>query len=397
MPPPRSRSPGSRRPPRSLKVGVVYVSPIAEIGWTRQHSLGAEAIAAAFGDRVDVTALDNVYDPQSAERVFAELASTGNRLIFGTSFSHGTPMLKVAPRFPDVAFEHCSGLKHLDNLGTFEAKYYEGTYLAGIAAGHVTQSKKLGFIGGFPIPDIVGPGNAMLLGAQSVDPSITCHVIFLNSWYDPAKEKEATATLVSQGCDVICSMTDTATVCAGGGAEGRMVDRLRERHARLRADEEPHLLHARLEQHLRGRGAGRTRRTWKSEVRWQGVKEGVVTMSPWNNQALGRRARPACEGGSRRSGAAPCIPTRASFGTSRARSARRREAGCPTPISVASTGSSRAWSATSQVDPASSPSRSGPRMARAALDPQVEPDAALKVHQDRVSRCRRRFANSLWN
>ena len=268
----------------ALKVGIVYVSPIAEIGWTRQHSLGAEAIAAAFGDRVDVTALDNVYDPQSAERVFAELAATGNRLIFGTSFSHGTPMLKVAPRFPDVAFEHCSGLKHLDNLGTFEAKYYEGTYLAGIAAGHVTRSKKLGFIGGFPIPDIVGPGNAMLLGAQSVDPSTTCHVIFLNSWYDPAKEKEATATLVSQGCDVICSMTDTATGVQvaeqkGAWSIGYASD--------MRSfGPTKNLTSFMLDWSSIYVGAAKDvlDGTWKSEVRWQGVKEGVVTMAPWNDQ-----------------------------------------------------------------------------------------------------------------
>ena len=267
-----------------LKVGVVYVSPIAEIGWTRQHSLGAEAIAAAFGDRVDVTALDNVYDPQSAERVFAELASTGNRLIFGTSFSHGTPMLKVAPRFPDVAFEHCSGLKHLDNLGTFEAKYYEGTYLAGIAAGHVTQSKKLGFIGGFPIPDIVGPGNAMLLGAQSVDPSVTCHVIFLNSWYDPAKEKEATATLVSQGCDVICSMTDTATGVQVAEEKGAWSIGYASDMRGFGPTKNLSSFMLDWSSIYVGAAKDVLEGSWKSEVRWQGVKEGVVTMAPWNDQ-----------------------------------------------------------------------------------------------------------------
>ena len=267
-----------------LKVGIVYVSPISEIGWTKQHSLGAQAIADTFGDRVSITAIDNVWDPQAGERVFRELASTGHGLVFGTSFSHSTPIQKVAPRFPDVAFEHCSGLKHFNNLGTFEAKYYEGTYLAGIAGGHVTQSKKLGFIGGFPIPDIVGPGNAMLLGAQSVDPSITCSVIFLNSWFDPAKEKEATAALVAQGCDVICSMTDTATgvqVAEQDGAwsigyasDMRMFGPTRN------------LTSFMLDWTSVYVGAARDvlDGTWTSEVRWQGVKEGVVKMSPYNDQ-----------------------------------------------------------------------------------------------------------------
>lgn len=203
--------PGIASADEKLKVGAVYVSPVSEIGWTKQHSLGIDAIKAEFGDNVELTTIDNIFLPQDAERVFRELASAGNKLVFGTSFSHGTPMQKVAPRFPDVAFEHCSGIKHLNNLGTFEAKYFEGTYIAGITAGHVSKSAKIGFIGGFPIPDIVGPGNALLRGAQSVNPDITCNVIFLNSWFDPGKEKEAAKTLIAQGCDVICSMTDTAT------------------------------------------------------------------------------------------------------------------------------------------------------------------------------------------
>ena len=75
-----------------LKIGVVYVSPIAEIGWTKQHSLGVDAIKAALGDKVEITVLDNIFMPQDAERVFRELAAAGNKLIFGTSFSHGTPI-----------------------------------------------------------------------------------------------------------------------------------------------------------------------------------------------------------------------------------------------------------------------------------------------------------------
>ena len=161
-----------------LKIGQVNASPAAEIGWAKQHALGIDAIKAEFGDKVAVTVIDSIFMPQDAERVFRELASAGNKLIFGTSFSLGTPMQKVAPRFPEVAFEHCSGIVGLPNLGTFEAKYYEGAYVAGVAAGHMSKSGKLGFVGGFPIPDIIGPANAILLGAQSVNPAATCNVVY---------------------------------------------------------------------------------------------------------------------------------------------------------------------------------------------------------------------------
>ena len=265
-----------------LKVGAVYVSPVSEIGWTKQHNLGVEAIKAEFGDNVETTVIENIYMPQDAERVFRELAASGHDLVIGTSFSHGTPMQKVAPRFPDVAFEHCSGIKHLDNLGTFEAKYYEGTYTAGVTAGHVSKSAKIGFIGGFPIPDIVGPANALLLGAQSVNPDTTCSVIFLNSWFDPGKEKEAAKALISQGCDVICSMTDTATGVQVAGENdvwsiGYASDMAQFGNGK-------HLTAFTLNwapvyvQAAKDVAAG----TWVTKERWQGFAEGVVQMSPYN-------------------------------------------------------------------------------------------------------------------
>lgn len=265
-----------------LKVGAVYVSPISEIGWTKQHSLGIEAIKAEFGDAVETTEIDSIFRPQDAERVFRELAGSGHQLVFGTSFSHGTPMQKVAPRFPDTAFEHCSGIKHLDNLGTFEAKYFEGTYVAGVAAGHVSKTAKIGFIGGFPIPDIVGPGNALLRGAQSVNPDITCNVIFLNSWFDPGKEKEAAKTLISQGCDVICSMTDTATGVQVAGENDAWSIGYASDMAQFGNGK--HLTAFTLNwapvyvQAAKDVQAG----TWATSERWQGLADGVVELSPYN-------------------------------------------------------------------------------------------------------------------
>jgi basic membrane lipoprotein Med (substrate-binding protein (PBP1-ABC) superfamily) len=265
-----------------LKIGVVYVSPVAEIGWTKQHSLGVEAIKAELGDKVEITVLDNIFMPQDAERVFRELAASGNKLIFGTSFSHGTPMQKVAPRFPETAFEHCSGIVHLANLGTFEAKYYEGTFVAGAAAGHMTKTGKIGFIGGFPIPDVVGPANALLLGAQSVKPEITCNAIFLNSWFDPGKEKEAANTLVSQGCDVICSMTDTATGVQVAGEKGAWSIGYASDMSKFGSGK--HLTAFTLDWSRDYVGAAKAvaAGTWKPEVRWDGLGAGVVKMAPYN-------------------------------------------------------------------------------------------------------------------
>ncbi|RUU14693.1 BMP family ABC transporter substrate-binding protein [Mesorhizobium sp. USDA-HM6] len=266
-----------------LKIGVVYVSPIAEIGWTKQHSLGVEAIKSEFGDKVALTVIDNIFMPQDAERIFRELASAGNQLIFGTSFSHGTPMQKVAPRFPKVAFEHCSGIVHLANLGTFEAKYYEGTFVAGAAGGYMSKSGKIGFIGGFPIPDIVGPANALLLGAQSVNPNATCNAIFLNSWFDPGKEKEAAKTLLSQGCDVICSMTDTATGVQVAGEGGAWSIGYASDMAKFAFGKQLTSFVLDWTSDYVGAAKAVAAGAWKPEVRWDGLAAGVVKMAPYND------------------------------------------------------------------------------------------------------------------
>lgn len=203
-----------------LNIGVVYASPILEVGWAKQHSLAVEGIQAALGDRARITTVNEVFEPEHAEQVFRELAENGNRLIFGTSFVHGLPMQTVAPHFPAVAFEHCTGIVSLENLGTFDARYYEGGYVAGVAAGHMTQSGKIGFIGSYPIPDCISTANALLLGSQSVKPDTTCEAVFLDSWYDPTSEGQAADVLISGGCDVICPMTDSPAGVQVAGERG---------------------------------------------------------------------------------------------------------------------------------------------------------------------------------
>jgi len=272
---------GDARAAAALKVGLCLVSPAAEFGLTRQHTLGMEAIKAALGERVEISIVDNVFQPQDAERVLRSMASSGHRLIFGTSFSHGVVTARVAPQFPDVAFDCCAGTKILPNLGGFEARYHEGTFLGGVAAARMSKSGKLGFIGGFPVPDIVGPANAFLLGAQSVRPDSTCRILFMNSWKDPGKEKDATLALIAQGCDVIAAMVDSPVAAqaaekAGIWSFGYASD--------VHQFAPTHLLTSMVldwsgiyVQDARDVLAG----TWRGQSRWHGLKEGVVRMAPY--------------------------------------------------------------------------------------------------------------------
>jgi basic membrane protein A and related proteins len=287
----------------TLKVGVALVSPAAEAGWTKQHTLAADAIKTALGDRVEINIIDNVFQPQDAERVFRSFATSGHQLIFGTSFSHNVPIARAAPQFPTVAFDCCSGSRTLGNLGTFEARYHEGSYIAGIAAAKTSRSGKLGFVGGYPIPDIVGPANAFLLGAQSVRPQTTCSIIFMNSWEDPGKEKDATLALAAQGCDVIAAMVDSPVAAQtaeqkGIWAIGYASDVRKYAPTRL-------LTSLILDwssiyvQDARDVLAG----TWKPQSRWFGLKEGVVKLLPYadsiaaDTRALAAKSEAAIKAG----------------------------------------------------------------------------------------------------
>jgi basic membrane protein A and related proteins len=264
-----------------IKVGVALVAPAAEVGWTRQTVLAADAVRAAFGGKATVDVIENVFEPQDAERVFRGFATSGHQLILGTSFSHSVPIGRVARQFPQVAFDCCAGVALGNNLGNFEARYHEGTYLGGVAAAKMSRTGKLGFIGGYPVPDIVGPANAFLLGAQSVNPAATCSIIFMNSWEDPGKEKDATLALIAKGCDVLAAMTDSPVAAQtaeqkGVWSFGYASDVRKYAPTRL-------LTSMILDwsgiyvQDTRDVMAG----AWKPQSRWWGLKEGVVKMSPY--------------------------------------------------------------------------------------------------------------------
>jgi basic membrane protein A and related proteins len=195
-----------------LKVAFVYIEPVGDSGWSYQHDLGRRELEKVFGPRVKTTYVENVPATADAERVIRQLAAAGNDLIFTTSFGYMEPTLKVAKLFPKVKFEHATGYKTAANVSTYEPRFYEGAYLLGIIAGKTTKTNTLGFVGSFPIPEVVRNINAFTLGARSVNPKIKTRVIWVDTWYDPGKERQAAETLIVQGADVLCQNTDSPAV-----------------------------------------------------------------------------------------------------------------------------------------------------------------------------------------
>jgi simple sugar transport system substrate-binding protein len=219
-PPP---APGAAAPakPEPLKVGFVYVGPVGDAGWTYAHDLGRKAAAAKYGDRIVTSFVEKVPEGPDAERVIRDLVAQGSKLVFATSFGFMDSMAKVAKDNPEVRFEHATGYKTAENLRVYEAKFYEGAWLAGILAGQVTKSNVLGFVGSFPIPEVLRNINAFTLGAQSVNPKVRTKVVWVNSWFDPPKETEAAQSLMNQGADVLLQNTDSTAVLQAAERNGK--------------------------------------------------------------------------------------------------------------------------------------------------------------------------------
>lgn len=207
---------------KPVKAAFVYVTPVLEAGWTRQHDEGRKAVEKALGNAVKTTVVANVAEGADSERVVRDLAQQGHDIIFTTSFGYMEPTLKVAKEFPNVKFESITGYKTDANVAVANALYYEGRYLAGVAAGRMTQSNVAGYVAGFPIPEVLQGLNAFTLGMRSVNPKAQVKVVWLNAWFDPTKERDAAMTLFNQSADVITFHTATNAVMVAAQERGKM-------------------------------------------------------------------------------------------------------------------------------------------------------------------------------
>ena len=188
-------------------VAFVYVGPTGDLGWTYAHDQGRLYLEKELG--VETAYAELVAEGPDANRIIRDYAEKGYDVIFATSFGYMDDVIEVAAEYPDAIFEHCTGYKIADNAGIYDGRGYQGWYLAGIAAGKVTKTNVMGYIAPYPIPEVVRNMNAFILGAQSVNPEVKLHPVWIFTWVDPVKEREAAQALLDLGCDVIARESDS--------------------------------------------------------------------------------------------------------------------------------------------------------------------------------------------
>jgi simple sugar transport system substrate-binding protein len=266
-----------------LKVGFVYVSPIGEAGWTYQHEQGRLAMQAALGARVQSTVVEAVSEGPDAERVMRDLAGSGHGLIFATSFGYLEGALRVAAEFPHVRFEHAGGYKTAANLNTYNARYYEARYLAGLLAGRTSRSGVAGYVAGFPVPEVIQGINAFAIGMREVNPSAQVRVLWLNAWFDPPRERDAAQSLINAGADVLTNHSGSPAVAQAAQAA------FKDRGVRVIAYQSdmskfaPDAQLAAVTHHWGGHYAAVAQAVldgrWRPEPTWGGMKDGLVRLS----------------------------------------------------------------------------------------------------------------------
>ena len=263
------------------KVGFVYVGPVGDHGWSYQHDQGRQVLEKELG--VKTTFVESVAEGADAERVIRQLASAGNDVIFTTSFGYMNPTLKVAKKFPKIKFEHATGYKRAKNVSTYSARFYEGRAILGTIAGKMTKSNIIGYVGSFPIPEVIRGIDAMTLAARKVNPDVKVKVVWVNSWFDPGKEGDAAKTLIDQGADIITQHTDSPAPLQvaekrGVFAFGQASDmKSFAPKAQLTAivDNWSDYYIARVKAAQDG--------SWKSGDTWDGIKPGMVKMAPYGD------------------------------------------------------------------------------------------------------------------
>ena len=266
------------------KACFIYIGPTGDFGWTYQHDQGRLDVEKAFGDKVETAYLENVPESAEAQRPIENFARQGCNIIFTTSFNYMDPTNKAAAKYPDVKFEHATGYKREHpNVSTYSSKFYQGRYVQGQIAAKMSKTGVAGYIASFPIPEVVRGINSFILGAQSVNPDFKLKVVWVSTWFDPAKEADAAKALIDQGVDIVTQHTDSTAplqVAAERGikAFGQASDMIKfgpETQLTSIIDDWGPYYVERVKAVMDG--------TWEQQDVWHGMDHGSVKMAPYTN------------------------------------------------------------------------------------------------------------------
>lgn len=260
------------------KAAFVYVAHKNDYGWSYSHDIGRLKAEKALNGKFKTSFIENISDNAGSERTYRSLAQQGNKVIFATTFGYMNTIEKVAKQFPNTIFMHTSGYKTAKNVGVYDIRTYEGSYLQGVLAGYKTKTNIIGVVAPFPIPEAIRDINAYTLGAQSVNPNIKTKVVWINTWFDPGKEREAALALISQKADVLSQVTNSPAVAQAAQEKGKYAFGWNSDMSKFapKAHLAASVLH--WEKIYTPVLQSVANKKWKSGALWYGIKEGAIDL-----------------------------------------------------------------------------------------------------------------------
>ena len=260
------------------KPTFIYVGPVADGGYNYMHDQGRKMMEK-LNPGIKGSVVESVPEGPDAERVMETAIRNGSKVIFANSFGYMDHVINVAKKHPDIYFMHCSGYKTAPNVSTYFGRMYQPRYLSGLVAGKATKSNLIGYVAAYPIPEVIRGINAFTLGVLKANPKAKVKVIWIFSWHDPAKEKEATKALFDAKCDTIAMHADTGGAPQAAEELGMWVigyNNPMDKYAPTRHLVTPIWNWGKYYDYAAKKIANGT---WKSEQIWWSMKDGMVGLS----------------------------------------------------------------------------------------------------------------------
>lgn len=265
------------------KPTFIYVGPRGDGGYNYMHDMGRQFMEKS-NPKVKSAAVESVPEGPDSERVMEASVRNGSKVIFANSFGYMDHVINVAKRHLDVYFMHCSGYKTAPNVGTYFGRMYQPRYLSGIVAGAATKSNLIGYVAAYPIPEVIRGINAFTLGVRKVNPNAKVKVVWIFTWHDPAKEKEAAKALYDAKCDTLAMHADTGGAPQAAEELGMWVigyNNPMDKYAPTRHLVTPVWNWGKYYDYAaKNINDGK----WKPEQIWWSMKEGMVDLSPFGEK-----------------------------------------------------------------------------------------------------------------
>ncbi len=185
------------------KLAAIFPGVISDSDYNTLGYLGAKAVQDDLG--IEMVYSETVAVPD-IDRVMREYIDQGANIIWTHGGQYITQTIDLAKQFPDVAFIAEGDAKPDDlpaNVWFIDRNFHVGFYGIGALAARVTQTGKIGYIGGLTLPFSYAEVHAMQQAIEDSGKDVEFKPVWAGDFNDPAKSRQVADTMIAEGYDVL--------------------------------------------------------------------------------------------------------------------------------------------------------------------------------------------------